>query len=107
MTDTKQAASSSGELIPVEVACALPERQALLRLDVPQGATARDAVTRSKIAEQFPEIDVDAAPLGVFGQGVDADYTLRPGDRVEIYRPLIADPKAARRKRAAKKSGDD
>ena len=95
---------SSGELIPVEVACALPARQALLRLDVPQGSTARDAVQRSKIAEQFPELDVESAPLGVFGQSVEANYTLRAGDRVEIYRPLIADPKAARRKRAAKKA---
>ena len=98
--------ASKGELIPVEVACALPTQQALLRLDVPQGSTARDAVERSKIAEQFPELDVANAPLGVFGQQVEAAYALRPGDRVEIYRPLIADPKAARRKRAAKKAGD-
>lgn len=94
----------NGELIPVEVACALPDRQALLRLDVPQGSTAREAVARSKIGEQFPELELDDAPLGVFGQHVEADYALRPGDRVEIYRPLIADPKAARRKRASKKS---
>lgn len=103
MTDNTTASRDGGALIPVEVACALPDRQALLRLDVPQGATARDAVDRSQIAEQFPELNVAEAPLGVFGQQVAADYMLQPGDRVEIYRPLIADPKTARRKRAEKK----
>ena len=101
---TESSADSGHELIPVEVACALPDRQALLRLDVPAGSTARQAVERSGSAEQFPEIDVAQAPLGVFGQHVDADHALKPGDRVEIYRPLIADPKAARRKRASKAS---
>lgn len=99
MTESSRSATGH-ELIPVEVACALPDRQVLLRLDVPAGSTARDAVERSAVAEQFPEMDVAEAPLGVFGQHVDAAYALKPGDRVEIYRPLIADPKAARRKRA-------
>lgn len=91
---------SDADLIPVEVAYALPDRQTLLRLDVPAGTTLADAVRRSGVLEAHPEIDLTSAKTGIFGHHAPSDHVLRSGDRVEIYRPLIADPKAARRKRA-------
>ncbi|MEL7448350.1 MAG: RnfH family protein [Pseudomonadota bacterium] len=93
----------AGEGLPitVEVAYALPARQLLLSLQVPPGTTARAAVRLSGIADAFDGLDPATADLGVFGRKVKGDHVLRPGDRVEIYRPLIADPKAARRSRAA------
>lgn len=97
------------ETIAVEVAYALPDKQKIIALLVEPGTTAYQAVQRSGITEHFPEIDIDSAPMGIFGQslgtkGLDSAqaYQLQAGDRVEIYRPLKADPKEARRKRAAK-----
>ena len=86
--------------IEVEVAYARPERQLIVTLSVAEGTTARQAVELSRIAEQFPEIDLASLQLGVFGKAVKADAVLREHDRVEIYRPLIADPKEVRRRRA-------
>ncbi|RMG29127.1 MAG: RnfH family protein, partial [Gammaproteobacteria bacterium] len=87
--------------IHVEVAYARPERQAVLELEVPAGTTAIEAVRQSGILSLFPEIDLEKQDLGVFGKLVKKDAVLRDGDRVEIYRPLIADPKEVRRRRAA------
>lgn len=87
--------------IAIEVAVALPDTQHVHALTVPVGTTARDAVRLSRIAATVPEIDVGAAPLGVFGRVVDAGYRLVNGDRVEIYRPLRRAPQEARRLRAA------
>jgi putative ubiquitin-RnfH superfamily antitoxin RatB of RatAB toxin-antitoxin module len=87
-------------LIGVEVAYALPERQTLLRLKVPVGTTAEQAVQRSGLLERYPELDLSASKLGVFAKVVPPQRELREGDRVEIYRPLLADPKAVRQKRA-------
>jgi len=96
-------------MITVEVAYALPDKQRIVELQVPEGTTAMEAVVQSGIERLFPEIDVNSAVLGIFSQvlgskGLPAagDYRLKDRDRVEIYRPLIADPKEARRKRAAK-----
>lgn len=89
------------EEIHVEVAYALPQVQTLLGITVPAGTTAADAVRCSGILEKHPEIDLEHARLGVFGKHVKHDAPLRDQDRVEIYRPLIADPKEVRRKRAA------
>ncbi|MCK5860526.1 RnfH family protein [Abyssibacter sp.] len=99
---------SSSDLVAIEVAYALPHKQSLLRLDVPAGTTVEQAVQRSGLLEQYPEIDLATAQMGVFGKQVPASTELKSGDRVEIYRPLIADPKAARRRRAqkAKAKGD-
>lgn len=88
-------------MIAVEVACALPEKQEIIMLEVEPGTTAREAVAISAISRSFPEIDVESAELGIFGKAIKPDYKLHEGDRVEIYRPLIADPKEVRRKRAA------
>lgn len=90
------------QLINVEVAYALPEQQILLSLEVEEGTTAREAVERSGLLQQFPDVELGGLnKIGVFGKLVKADQVLRPGDRVEVYRPLIADPKEVRRQRAA------
>lgn len=86
--------------IRVEVAYALPEEHYLVALTLPEGSTALDAVQRSGVLMRYPELDADNLSLGVFSQAVDAGHVLREGDRVEIYRPLLLDPKAARRLRA-------
>ena len=86
--------------IRVEVAYALHKRQLLLQVTLARGATARQAVERSGILQRCPEIDLARSTLGVFGRIASPDVRLRDGDRVEIYRPLIADPKQVRRNRA-------
>lgn len=87
----------------IEVAYALPEEQVLITLDVEQGTTVEQAVKLSGILEKFTDIDLTKNKLGIFGKTTNADQVLRDKDRVEIYRPLIADPKESRRKRAEKK----
>jgi putative ubiquitin-RnfH superfamily antitoxin RatB of RatAB toxin-antitoxin module len=77
----------------VGIAYAIPKHQVWLTVDVPEGATLRDAVERSGILQQFPEIDLEHQKVGVFGKLVALDSKLEDGDRVEIYRPLVADPK--------------
>lgn len=87
--------------IMVEVAYALPKQQLIIPVNVAEGTTAEAAVLASGIMEKFPEIDLSANKLGIFGKLVKSDTMLRHLDRVEIYRPLIADPKEVRRQRAA------
>lgn len=87
--------------IMVEVAYALPKQQLIIPVNVAEGTTAEAAVLASGIMEKFPEIDLSANKLGIFGKLVKSDTVLRHLDRVEIYRPLIADPKEVRRQRAA------
>jgi hypothetical protein len=86
--------------IHVEVAYALRERQALVAVEVEEDATIEEAIQRSGILDAFPEIDLQRAKVGIFGRPAALDERMRDGDRVEIYRPLIADPKDARRERA-------
>ncbi len=86
----------------IEVAYATPHRQVIIETEIDAGSSPRDAVRQSQIKLQFPEIDLDSCDLGVFGKAVAEDYRLNDGDRIEIYRPLIADPKEVRRQRAAK-----
>jgi len=93
------------ETIPVEVAYGRPDEQALVSLDVPVGASVREAIQRSGLLEHFPEIDLEQAKVGIFGRISTLDTPLRERDRVEIYRPLIADPKEVRRRRAAEGKG--
>lgn len=92
------------EKISVEVAYALPEKQKILTVEVAAGTNLSDVVRLSGIADEFPEIDLGALKLGIFGKAVRAPDTelAREGDRIEIYRPLIIDPKQARANRAAK-----
>lgn len=102
----------NAELIDVEVAYARPDAQTILKLRVPAGTTVEQAVRESGMLERFPEIELGKNQLGIFGKLNKPDATLRDGDRVEIYRPLIADPKEVRKQRAAegkrmKKGGGD
>lgn len=84
----------------VEVVYALPTQQVLLRASLPKGGTVEDAIRASGIMDAFPEIDLGKNKVGIFSKLVKLDETVRDKDRVEIYRPLIADPKEVRRKRA-------
>jgi putative ubiquitin-RnfH superfamily antitoxin RatB of RatAB toxin-antitoxin module len=94
--------SREAALIGIEVAYALPQRQCVVALTVTEGCTVIEAIEQSGLREEFPEMEVDPNALGIFGRKVRAGQALREGDRVEIYRPLIADPKEARRQRAEK-----
>ena len=89
------------EMITVEVAFALPDQQVILETEVADGSTVEEVIRASGILEQFPEIDLSANKVGVFGKISKLSNTVRSRDRVEIYRPLIADPKEVRKKRAA------
>lgn len=89
--------------IPVEVAYAKPETQVIISLNVKPGTTLIEAVKLSGVLEQFPEIDLAQNKFGIFSKVADENTVLREKDRVEIYRPLIADPKDSRRRRAEKK----
>ena len=89
------------EQIMVEVAFALPEKQLIIPLRVHKDCTVQDAIKESGIESKFDEIDLSINDVGIFGKLTTLDAKLRDRDRVEIYRPLIADPKEIRRKRAA------
>jgi putative ubiquitin-RnfH superfamily antitoxin RatB of RatAB toxin-antitoxin module len=91
-------------LIEIEVVYAGVDRQVLRRIAVEDGTSVRAAVMASGIAAEFPELDLTTSPVGIFGRVVaDPDRQLvQPDDRLEIYRPLLADPKETRRLRAAK-----
>ncbi|MBA1428903.1 RnfH family protein [Pseudomonas orientalis] len=91
-------------MVDIEVVYAAVDRQVLLQVKVPAGTSLRDVVRMSGIAEHFPQLLLAECPLGIFGKVVaDADVrVVQPGDRIEIYRPLLADPKEVRRQRAAK-----
>jgi putative ubiquitin-RnfH superfamily antitoxin RatB of RatAB toxin-antitoxin module len=82
----------------VGIAYALPERQVWFDIDVPEGATVKDAVERSGILRQFPEIDLATQKVGIYSKLCKLDTVLNDGDRVEIYRPIICDPKTVKRK---------
>lgn len=88
----------------VEVVYALAHDQQLIKLTVPSGTTVFDTVVRSKMAERFSDIDVEKVSLGIFGKVVKKpkEQLIQEGERVEIYRPLLIDPKQARANRAAK-----
>jgi putative ubiquitin-RnfH superfamily antitoxin RatB of RatAB toxin-antitoxin module len=102
----------SDNKIKIEVVYALPHEQTLLKLEVPQSSTIADAIMLSGLLEKYPEIDLAKGKFGLFGKLSKTDTVLREKDRIEIYRPLIADPKEVRRKRAEegkvmKKGGGD
>jgi putative ubiquitin-RnfH superfamily antitoxin RatB of RatAB toxin-antitoxin module len=93
--------SENAELFEVEVAYAKPETQVILPVKVERGATVEDAIKLSGILHNFPEIDLAANKVGVFGKLSKLSAPVKAGDRVEIYRHLIADPKEVRKQRAA------
>ena len=92
----------SNKLINIEVAYALPTKQAIVEVAIHENATVEEGIAASNITEQFPEIDLKAAKVGIWSRVVKLRDTLSDGDRIEIYRPLIADPKEIRKRRAEK-----
>jgi len=94
------------EMILIEVAYALPHKQKIVELKVEAGCTAAEAVRRSGMERFFPELDIEKAKLGIFGKALSGKdspdkHVMAEGERIEIYRPLISDPKEVRKKRAA------
>ena len=95
--------TGSGHLPKIEVAYALLERQFLKSLDVKLGASVSEAINLSGVLEEFPEINLDINPVGIYSKKVTLDSVVKDGDRIEIYRALRVSPKEARRLRAKKK----
>ena len=90
--------------INIEIAYALPERYYLKSFQVDEGITVQTVITQSGILSQFPEIDLSTNKIGIFSRPIKLTDVLKEGDRIEIYRPLLADPKETRRKRAAEQA---
>jgi len=110
MSDSSHAGHAEKQTLLVEVVYASVQEQKLIELRVPKGSTALDAVRLSKIAQHFPEIDLENLDLGVFAKPLDGkgrplphEYIVQAEDRVEIYRPLTIDPMQARLARAEEK----
>ncbi len=93
------------ELIEVEVAYALPQRQVIAKVSVAAGTTVAEAIVLSGIRSMFPGIE-EQPKVGIFSRKVSLDYRLQAGDRVEIYRPLLADPKEVRRRKAEEQKAE-
>lgn len=96
-------ADTVADTLQVYVSYATAQREFLRPLRVPQGTTIGQAVETSGVLAEFPEINLVTQPVGIYAKKKTLDTVLRERDRIEIYRPLIADPKDSRRKRAAKK----
>ncbi len=96
---------ANDERVNVEVAYARADTQAIIAVAVAPGTTLGQAVELSKIRDRFPEIDLKSNKTGIFGKATKVDQIVREGDRIEIYRPLIADPKQVRKERAAAGKG--
>ncbi|MBF8998998.1 RnfH family protein [Vibrio nitrifigilis] len=92
--------NSDSDMIHVEVVYALPHEQRVINLVVKSDLTVEEIINKSGLLEMYPEIDLSKNKVGVFSRNVKLDATVRDRDRIEIYRPLIADPKEIRRKRA-------
>ena len=88
---------ASNEALQVQVVYALPDRQASVSIQLMPGATVTDAVTRSGLLKKFPDAATRPLACAIFGRAVPLDHQLRDGDRVEILRPLLVDPKQSRR----------
>ena len=86
----------------VEVAYALPDKQSLISLEVEEGTTIKEAIEASGVLDTYNQIDLTRDKVGIFSKFATLETVLRDKDRVEIYRPLIADPKEVRKERAAK-----
>lgn len=93
---------SDADRLSVEVVYARPDIQRLVRLQMPPQSTVRDAIASSGLLDQFNELVMDEIEAGIFSKAASLEHVLSDGDRVEIYRPLLIDPKEARRRRASK-----
>lgn len=105
MAEPLDSDSSGAQEISIQICYATPQQQILLDLLVPQATNISEAVWLSQILVRCPEVKLDQIKFGIFGKLKSVDTLLRSGDRVEIYRPLIADPMEARRRRAKKQLG--
>ncbi|MFL6636778.1 MAG: RnfH family protein [Massilia sp.] len=94
---------AEGTALQVYVTYALPQTEFIRPLRVAPGTTVGQAIERSGVLATFPDINLVTQPVGIYGKKKTLETALRDRDRVEIYRPLVADPKDSRRKRAAKK----
>ena len=93
---------TENDTIDVEVAYAMPDKQSIIPLSVSVGTSALEAARQSGVDKRYEGVDLDNAKLGIFGKAVAPTHVLSGGDGVEVYRPLIADPKEVRKARAAK-----
>jgi len=82
----------------VGVVYATPARQSWLTIDVPDGSTVKDAIEKSGILRQFPEINLETQKVGIYGKATTLEAVVEDGARIEIYRPITADPKTVRRR---------
>ena len=89
------------ETIGIEIVYALPDKQTLLNADVPLGTTLEQGIALSGINDIHPELDISSMQVGIFSKIAPRDQVLREKDRIELYRPLFADPKEIRKQRAA------
>ncbi|MGZ8218361.1 RnfH family protein [Methylomagnum sp.] len=85
----------------IGVCYAEADRQLWMRMEIPDGSSVKEAIQHSGILKRFPEIDLDTQKVGIFGKLVKLDAPIKEGDRIEIYRPIIADPKTVRRREIA------
>lgn len=92
----------SEALMHIEVAYALPTKQSLVDVAIKDGATVEDVIVASKLLAEYPDIDLSEAKVGIWSRVVKLHDVVKDGDRIEIYRPLIADPKEIRKRRAEK-----
>ncbi len=104
MSESATGAASDAGQIRIQVCYATPSIQALKELSVPAGTLLHDGIKRSGLLEEIREIDLSCWRVGIYGKLKALDTVLRDRDRIEIYRPLIADPMESRRKRADKKA---
>jgi uncharacterized protein len=93
---------AGNEAVRVTVVYALPDRQLLVEVELPQSATVADAVARSGLSQRFPDIAARPLECAIYGRAVPLSHVLQPNDRVEILRPLQIDPKESRRQAAAR-----
>ena len=93
------------ETISIEVVLAMPDRQELVTLEMAAGSTVAEAIEQSALPAMFDGFELDLNQVGIFGHKTAPEKVLCDGDRVEIYRPLLADPKEVRRQRALKQTG--
>lgn len=91
----------------VSIAYALPEKQVWLEIEVAKNATVMDAIKQSKILSLFPDVDLEKQKVGIYGKFCKLDATLKDGDRVEIYRPITADPLTVPRRDTEDSDEDD
>lgn len=85
----------------IGVCYAEADRQLWMRMEIPDGSSVKEAIERSGILKRFPEIDLENQKVGIYGKLVKLDAPIKEGDRIEIYRPIIADPKTVRRREIA------